>query len=85
MSRPKIIQPHVQTPPPGTAESNAVTRLPDPVMSEQVQRLAVCAALGAGLWSYGLVMDTLVRPLTSPAILIPGINIVVEVDRKSVV
>ena len=38
--------------------------LPDALVSEQVQRLAVCTAVGAGLWTYGLVMDTIVRPLT---------------------
>ena len=31
--------------------------MPDALLSEQVQRLAVCTAVGAGLWTYGLVMD----------------------------
>jgi len=48
----------------GTRERTSTHRLPDTMLSEQVQRLAICAAVGAGLWTYGLVMDTLVRPAT---------------------
>ena len=33
-------------------------RLPDDLLTEQVQRLAVFSAVGAGLWAFGLVMDT---------------------------
>src|SRR5262245_54987637 len=38
--------------------------LPYTLVSEQVNRLAVAAIIGSGLWTYGLVMDTIVRPLT---------------------
>jgi serine/threonine-protein kinase len=63
-SRNKIIQPRVQTPLPGAAEKTAGNRLPDDLLSEHVQRLAVAGAVGAGLWMFGLVMDTVVFPLT---------------------
>lgn len=39
-------------------------RLPASLLSEQVRRIAVAAGVGAGLWAYGLVMDTLARPMT---------------------
>src|SRR2546423_3445720 len=39
-----------------------VTRVPDDVMSEQVQRFGVFTLIGAGLWTFGLVMDTVVIP-----------------------
>jgi serine/threonine-protein kinase len=48
------------------------------LVSDQVQRLAVCTCVGVGLWTYGLAMDTIVRPLTlAPAI--PQTNIAIEV------
>ena len=66
MSNPKkkIIQPRVQTPLPGAKVETATTRLPDDLLSEHVQRLAVAGAVGAGLWLFGFVMDTIVFPLT---------------------
>ena len=45
--------------------SRPAAACPTSLLSEQVRRLAICAAVGAGLWTYGLVMDALVRPLTS--------------------
>jgi eukaryotic-like serine/threonine-protein kinase len=38
--------------------------LPETLLSEQVQRVAVATVVGAGLWTYGLLMDAIVRPLT---------------------
>jgi eukaryotic-like serine/threonine-protein kinase len=66
MSNPKnkIIQPRVQTPLPGAPARIVTTRLPDDLLSEHVQRLAVAGAVGAGLWMFGLVMDAIVFPLT---------------------
>ncbi len=37
--------------------------LPPSLLSEQVRRLAIAAAVGAGLWGYGMVMDLVARPL----------------------
>jgi eukaryotic-like serine/threonine-protein kinase len=59
-----LIEPRVRTPAPGALESTGASRLPDDVLSEQVRRLAVTSAVGAGLWTFGLVMDTVVNPLT---------------------
>jgi serine/threonine-protein kinase len=61
MSAPILIRRRLETPPPAAA--GASSRLPDGVVSEHVRRLAVCAAVGAGLWSYGIVMDALIRPV----------------------
>jgi serine/threonine-protein kinase len=53
----KVIARRPQTPVPGTRGSGAGGRLPDDLLSDQVRRLAVFAAVGAGLWSFGLLMD----------------------------
>jgi serine/threonine-protein kinase len=60
----KIIQPRAQTPPPVARQPLAATRLPDDLLSEHVQRIAIAGAVGAGLWLFGLVMDALVMPAT---------------------
>jgi serine/threonine-protein kinase len=60
----KIIQPRVQTPVPCARQPLAATRLPDDLLSEHVQRIAIAGAVGAGLWLFGLVMDGLVMPAT---------------------
>ena len=74
----KLIAPRIETPSPGEREQTAAGRLPEELLSEQVRRLAVFAAVGAGLWTYGLVMDTLVYPLTlgSP---IPVVNVAMAI------
>ena len=53
-------------------------RRPDDVLAEQVRRLAVCTAVGAGLWTYGLVMDTIVRPLTV-GVVVPRTTVTIEI------
>lgn len=60
----KVIAPHLDTPAPGASHCQTTCRLPEAMLSEQVHRLAVAAAVGAGLWTFGLVMDGLVRPAT---------------------
>jgi eukaryotic-like serine/threonine-protein kinase len=60
---PRRIEPRVRTEPPGLRDQTS-SHVPDALVSEQIQRLAVCTAVGAGLWTYGLVMDTIVRRLT---------------------
>jgi hypothetical protein len=60
---PRVIEPRVRTEAPGLRDPGS-SHLPDALMSEQIQRLAVCTAVGAGLWTYGLVMDTIVRRFT---------------------
>src|SRR4029077_4189944 len=39
-------------------------RLPDELLDEQVQRFGIFTAVAAGLWTFALVMDTLVTPHT---------------------
>jgi serine/threonine-protein kinase len=63
MPLPQFVEPQVRTPDPGEGRA-ATARLPETLMSEHMRRLAVCALIGAGLWSYGIVMDTFVRPWT---------------------
>jgi serine/threonine-protein kinase len=78
MAKHKMIQPHLRTPAPGDVEQIATSRVSDTWMSEQLQRLSICTAVGAGLWTFGLVMDAIVRPLTVTNG-IPAMNITVEI------
>lgn len=64
----RIIEPRAATPIPGQTEVRRSNQLPDDLLSEHVKRLSVFAAVGGGLWSYGLVMDTVVAPLTIAAV-----------------
>ena len=38
--------------------------LPEDLLNEHVRRLRLCAAVGTGLWTFGLVMDNVVIPRT---------------------
>ncbi len=60
----KLIEPRGATPPPVTGWASSF-RLPDDLLTGQLQRLCVYAAVGAGLWAYGLIMETLVTPFTA--------------------
>src|SRR5262245_35830861 len=73
----KFLEPRLRTPPPGAREQTGAGRLPDTLLSEQVQRLAVCSAVGAGLWMYGIAMDTVLRPITM-GLPIPPANVAIE-------
>ena len=74
----KVIRPRLQTPSAGPRETTGFGRLPDDLLSEQVRRLAMCAAVGAALWSYGLVMDFFVAPLTVARVA-PAATVVIEI------
>jgi len=63
----KMIGPCIETPPPGRREQTSSTRLPETLVTEHVDRLALWAAVGGCLWTYGLVMDLFVRPYTIAA------------------
>jgi len=62
----KFIARREPTPMPGRPPTTRTTgRLPDDLVSEQVERLALFSLLGAALWTTGLVMDQLML-LTTP-------------------
>jgi serine/threonine-protein kinase len=73
----RIIEPRAQTAPTST-RGHGRKRLPDDVLAEQVRRLAVSAAVGAGLWAYGLLMDTVIKPLAVGAN-VPQLNVMIEI------
>ena len=65
-TRRKLIARVHQTPVSGDSESRRSTgRMPEELLSEQVQRLAVFGTVAAVLWSFGLFMDTFVLPASS--------------------
>src|SRR4051812_34651712 len=67
----RLKTPPIQTDP-------AAEALPDTLLAEQVQRVALTAMVALGLWSYGLLMDALIRPATL-GLVIPPSNLVIEV------
>jgi eukaryotic-like serine/threonine-protein kinase len=77
-AKPTLIAARPQTPAPATHNQTRTGGLPEELLSEQVRRLAVFAAVGAGLWTYGLVMDTIVYPLTLGSA-IPARHVVVQI------
>jgi eukaryotic-like serine/threonine-protein kinase len=74
-----ILEPRLRTPTPTGPGGAAIDQLPADLLLEHVRRVAICAAVGGGLWTFGLVMDGLVTPLSLPATKIPPMNIVVEI------
>jgi serine/threonine-protein kinase len=59
----KVLAPRIPTPAP--PESGRLTpRLPDDLVAEQVQRMAVLGLVSGSLWTMGLVMDWVVFPRT---------------------
>ena len=78
MTKHKLVEPRLDTPSPDASNATGLFGLPDALVSEHVQRLAVCAAIGAGLWTYGLVTDTVIRPLTL-SIRIPQSNVILDI------
>ena len=63
VDRPKVIPHHHATPFTGTLSSGSRSgRLPEEILVEQVDRLSVFALVGAGMWAFGLVLDSTVVP-----------------------
>src|SRR4051812_14775489 len=60
----RILSPQCRTAPFASDCEGTSGRLPASLLTEQVRRLTICAAVGAGLWAYGMVMDGLARPWT---------------------
>jgi serine/threonine-protein kinase len=81
----KVVAPRVPTPAPGVRDTRRTTgRLPDELVSEQVRRLATFSAVIAGLWGYGLAMDTFVLRLVIPGTPFNAIAIGVELAAIAV-
>jgi serine/threonine-protein kinase len=55
-----------ETHPSSLRDSALAGRMPEELLSEQIRRLALFNAVGAALWSYGLVLDTFVLGLVKP-------------------
>jgi serine/threonine-protein kinase len=73
MAKQNLLQPRFDTPSPEATDQTTPHPLPDALVGDGLRRLAVCAAVGAGLWTYGVVMETIVRPLTVAAPVVPAI------------
>ena len=59
----RIIAPRQPTPSSRARDTGRLTnRLPDDVLAEQVQRFALFTAVGGGLWTMGLLVDTVLLP-----------------------
>jgi serine/threonine protein kinase len=58
----KVVAPRLQTPT-GGREHRRTTSLPDELVSEQIERLALFAAITCGLWAVGLFVDLVMVPL----------------------
>jgi eukaryotic-like serine/threonine-protein kinase len=62
MAEHKFLEPRMRTPAPGAVTKTGT--LPDDMLEEQLRRFGVFTAVGAGLWTFGLVMTTIVVPFT---------------------
>jgi len=62
----KVVAPRLPTPvTPATPVSGAsASRLPDDVISDQVQRLKLFALISGGMWAIGMLMDFVIFPST---------------------
>ena len=58
----RVVAPRLPTP--VVRESRRTTGLPDELVSEQIHRLALFAAIAGGLWAVGLIIDVVLVPLT---------------------
>src|SRR5258708_15257620 len=78
MGHHKIVEPGAPTPAPGAGKTDITGRLPDDLLSEHVERLALFCAIGAGLWAFSLFMHTVVHPLTTGT-RVPRVELWIEV------
>jgi hypothetical protein len=61
----KRVAPRLPTPPPGRSTAGRITTpLPDDLLADQVRRLGYFCIVAAGLWTFALVMDAVIVPLT---------------------
>jgi serine/threonine protein kinase len=60
----KIILHRADTPASGQSQTDTgAARLPDELIADQIRRLELFAAVGAGLWTFGLITDVALAPL----------------------
>ena len=59
-SNPRVVAKRRETPRPG--DPRRTGRMPEELLSEQIQRLAVFAAVAGSLWTFALFMDIVVLP-----------------------
>ncbi|RPH62148.1 MAG: hypothetical protein EHM89_06075, partial [Acidobacteria bacterium] len=59
--RKRLVARRASTPAPSQTDSTP-SALPTDLLSEQVERLVLFSAVGAGLWTFGIVLDRLVIP-----------------------
>jgi serine/threonine protein kinase len=64
VSEKNILEPRLRTPASDASGQRITGRLPDEWLDEHVQRFGIFTAVAAGLWTFALVMDTLVTPHT---------------------
>src|SRR5262245_43062894 len=69
----RLVERRLETPTHDSFGHTTRHTLPEALVGDQLRRLAVCSAIGAGLWTYGLAMETVVRPLTVGAPIMPSI------------
>ena len=63
----RVIARRAQTPIPNVGDTRRTpTQLPDELVEEQVHRLGLFSIVVGGLWAFGLALDVLLIPLTSP-------------------
>lgn len=66
MNLPRLMARRPQTPLPSSSGSHASGgRMPDDLMHEQVSRLALFSAVGAGLWLFGIFLDLVLLRVAS--------------------
>ncbi|HUR34985.1 MAG TPA: serine/threonine-protein kinase [Vicinamibacterales bacterium] len=74
---PRLIAPVCRSASSDVEAQRLSSRIPTSLLNEQVRRLSICAAVGAGLWAYGMLMDLVARPLTLGTA-VPVKNVVIE-------
>ena len=66
ITHPRIVAPRLPTP---HTPTGGTARLPDDVVDEQVRRVLLFSGVSAFMWSFGMVMDTVVFPAALGAVL----------------
>src|SRR6185436_12469132 len=76
----RVIAPRVPTAVPDALKSHRTGGwVPVELLSEQVKRLALVAAVGAAAWTVGLVVDVFIVPLTAAPVVTPWQTAPVEI------